>query len=112
MRKLAIVLLCCAALLGAAACGGDDGDEVPADVANAPSSVTGAVLDVESESIQEVTGFTVKDGDETYEVLIADDIDYGFDLGHLREHLRTGDPVTVTLDVREGKLYAVEILDA
>jgi hypothetical protein len=109
VRKLLFVL-CCVAVLGVA-CGGEDGDSVPADVANAPDHVTGPILDVQSESLAEVTGFTLKDGDQTYEIFIAEDVDYGFDLGHLREHLRTGDPVEVTLDVREGKLYALSVED-
>ena len=111
MRKL-IVVLCCLALIGAA-CGGDEDEKEPSsDAANAPDHVTGVIVDVKSESLQEVTGFTLKDGDQTYEIFIAEDVDYGFDLGHLREHLRTGDPVTVPLDVREGKLYALSIDDA
>lgn len=109
MRKL-VIMWCCLFVLGA--CGGDDGGDVPADVTNAPDHVTGPLLDVQSESLQEITGFTLKDGDENYEIFIASDVDYGFDLGHLREHLRTGDPVTVTLDVRESKLYALSIEDA
>lgn len=104
-----VVLTSCLALMGAA-CGGDDTG--PSDVvANAPDNLTGPILDVKSESLQEVTGFTLKDGDTTYEIFIADDVDYGFDLGHLREHLRTGDPVTVSVDVRDDKLYALSIED-
>lgn len=109
MRKL-LALLCCLVVL--AACGGDDGEDVPSDVANAPSQVTGVILDVQSEGLQEVTGFTLKDGDATYEILIDPNTDYGFDLGHLREHLRTGDPVSVPLDADGDKLYALSIDDA
>jgi hypothetical protein len=112
MRKpIVVLLLCCVALLGAA-CGGDDEPEVPSEVANAPDQVTGVLLDVDSESLEEITGFTLKDGDATYEILIDENVDYGFNLGHLREHLRTGDPVTVPLVVRDGKLYAAAIDDA
>ncbi len=105
MRK-AVAVLCCALLLGAA-CGGDDGDD-----AAAPSEVTGVILDIESEGIGQVTSFELKDGDETYEIFIAGDVDYGFDLGHLNEHLTTGDPVRVPLEERGGKLYARSIDDA
>ena len=115
MRKLVIVL-CFLALLGAA-CGGDDdggesagGETVAAE--DAPDEVTGVLLDVESEGVGEVTSFTLKENDETYEILIADDVDYGFNLGHLSEHLTTGDPVRVPLEVRDGKLYALSIDDA
>jgi hypothetical protein len=107
MRK-PIALLCCLLLLGVA-CGGDDGDAPEAEV---PSEVTGVILDVESEGVGEVTSFELKDGDETYEIFIADDVDYGFNLGHLSEHLTTGDPVRVPLEERDGKLYALSIDDA
>jgi hypothetical protein len=43
---------------------------------------------------------------------IAPDVDYGFALGHLHEHESTGDPVRCVLEEREGRLYALEILDA
>ena len=110
MRKL-LALVCCLALLASCGGSGDEAEDVPTGAANAPSQVTGVILDVQSESLQEVTGFTVKDGDQTYEVLIDPDVDYGFDLGHLREHLRTAGPVFVTLELRDGKLYAQSIED-
>lgn len=111
-----MAVLCCLALLGLA-CGGDKeepagagGDTVAAE--DAPDEVTGVLLDVESEGVGEVTAFTLKDGDDTYEIFIAEDVDYGFNLGHLSEHLTTGDPVRVPLEVRDGKLYALSIDDA
>ncbi|MDQ3951630.1 MAG: hypothetical protein M3279_01505 [Actinomycetota bacterium] len=111
MRKpVVVLLLCCLALLGVA-CGGDDGNDA-AEAPDAPEEVTGVVLDVESEGVGEVTSFTLKEGDETYEIFIAEDVDYGFNLGHLSEHLTTGDPVRVPLEERDGKLYALEIEDA
>jgi hypothetical protein len=119
MRNLKVVkliaVLSCLVLLGVA-CGGDEpeeeqgGDTVAAQ--DAPDQVTGVLLDVQSESLDEITGFTLKDGDQVYEILIDDRIEYGFDLGHLREHLRTGDPLSVPLEAREGNLYAVSIDDA
>lgn len=107
--KVVIALLCCLSFLGAA-CGGDDEPAAPAE--EAPSEVTGVLLDVESEGLGDVQSFTLKDGDETYEIFIAEDVDYGFNLGHLNEHLSTGDPVTVPLEERDGKLYALSIDDA
>jgi hypothetical protein len=77
-----------------------------------PNSVEGVVIEVESEGLGEVTSFMVKDGDETYEIGIDPDRDYGFDLGHLSEHRSTGDPVFVDLETREGELIAVTIEDA
>lgn len=117
MRKSIVVLmLSCVALVGAA-CGGDEpeeasggGDHVAAE--DAPEEVTGVLLDVESEGLGEVTSFVLKEGDDTYEIFIADDVDYGFNLGHLSEHLTTGDPVRVPLEVRDDKLYALSIDDA
>lgn len=103
------MVLSCLSLLAAACGSGDGGDAEPAQ--DAPSEVTGVLLDVESEGIGEVTSFELKDGDETYEIFIAEDVDYGFDLGHLNEHLTTGDPVRVPLEERDGKLYALEIED-
>ncbi|MDQ4126161.1 MAG: hypothetical protein M3134_11280 [Actinomycetota bacterium] len=117
MRKPIVVLvLACVALLGAA-CGGDEAEEPAAEgehvaAADAPDEVTGVLLEVESEGVGEVTSFVLKDGDDTYEIFIADDVDYGFNLGHLNEHLTTGDPVHVPLEVRDDKLYARSIDDA
>lgn len=113
---MVVLALACLALLGAA-CGGDDGEEEAAgsehvSAADAPDEVTGVLLDVESEGVGEVTSFTLKEGDDTYEIFIADDVDYGFNLGHLSEHLTSGDPVRVPLEVRDDKLYALSIDDA
>lgn len=118
MRKLIALACCCGVLLGAA-CGWDDGGgDAPAAegglvaAADAPNEVTGVLLDVESEGLGNVTSFVLKDGDDRYEVFIAPDVDYGFDLGHLTEHLTSGDPVRVPLEVRDDKLYATAIEDA
>lgn len=116
MRKtIAVLLLACLALLGAA-CGGDEAEEPSGGEAvaseDAPDEVTGVVLDVESEGVGEVTSFTLKEDDETYEIFIAEDVEYGFNLGHLSEHLTSGDPVRVPLEERDGKLYALSIDDA
>lgn len=118
MRRLIALLCCCVALAGAA-CGGsgDEGGDAPATsgfvaAAEAPDEVTGVLLDVESEGLGDVTSFVLKDGDAQYEIFIASDVEYGFDLGHLSEHLTSGDPVTVPLEVRDDKLYALSIDDA
>jgi hypothetical protein len=110
MRKL-LALACCALLL-AAACGGDDESTPEASVSGAPDNLTGVILAVDSEGLQDVNSFTLKDGTREFEIFIDDNVDYGFDLGHLREHLRTGDPVHVPLTVIDGKLYAAAIEDA
>ena len=114
MRKSIVVVLCCLALL-AGACGGDEAEPAASASVTAeavPDEVTGVLLDVQSEGIGEVTSFTLKEGDETYEIFIADGVDYGFGLGHLNEHLTAGDPVRVPVEVRDGKLYALSIEDA
>ena len=115
MRKLAL-MFCCIALLAPACSDGDGGEEAPSGevvaAEDAPDEVTGVLLDIESEGLGEVTSFVLKDGDDRYEIFIAADVEYGFDLGHLNEHLTSGDPVRVPLEVRGDKLYAVSIDDA
>ena len=97
------------ALLLFAGCGGSDGNSSAGD---APDRVTGVILEIESESLEEVTSFRLKEGDITYEIFVADDVEYGFPLGHLQEHLSTAEPVSVDLEVREERLYALTIEDA
>ncbi len=60
----------------------------------------------------DIRAFTLRADGETYEILIAEEIDYGFDLEHLGEHRRAGDPVRVRLEERDDGLYALEIADA
>lgn len=114
-KRIAVLLLSSVALFGAA-CGGDDAEEPEAAptvaAEDAPDEVTGVLLDVESEGVDDVTAFTLKEGDDVYEIFIAEDVDYGFPLGHLNEHLTSGDPVRVPVEVRDGKLYALSIDDA
>ena len=57
------------------------------------------------------TAFTVTaDGGET-EILIAEDIDYGFDLKHLEEHRDQKLPVSVKVQERNGRKVALKIED-
>jgi hypothetical protein len=78
----------------------------------APEEVTGPVTKIDSESLGEVTSFEVTQKGEVFVVLIDPEINYGFALSHLNEHLASGDPVRVGLDERDGELYATEIADA
>lgn len=71
----------------------------------------GVVVAIDSASIDDITSFTLKDGDETYEIYIADDVEYGFPLGHLQEHVQGAEPVAVDTEERDGKLYALTIED-
>ncbi|HVL65220.1 MAG TPA: hypothetical protein VM573_08650 [Actinomycetota bacterium] len=88
-----------------AACGG--GEETPA----APAVIEGVILDIESESLGEVESFTLKDGDRTFEIFIDPEVDYGFPLSHLNEHMVSSEPVRCELEERDGKLYAQTIED-
>jgi hypothetical protein len=115
MPRLLALALCCAALL-VPACASDEGSEEAASgelvaAEDAPPEVTGVLLEIDSEGLGQVTSFVLKDGDARYEIFIASDVDYGFDLGHLNEHLTTGDPVRVSLEVRGDELYALAIDD-
>ncbi|HEU4481020.1 MAG TPA: hypothetical protein VFS18_03970 [Actinomycetota bacterium] len=90
---------------------GGCGDDQPA-ADGPPSEVTGVIIDIEGETISTIEAFTLKDGDSTYEVRIADDVDYSFALSHLHEHLAGAEPVTVELEERGSALYALSIEDA
>ena len=91
--------------LASSACG--------ASQSSSPTSgeVVGTIVDV-LDTRGEVRAFTVRSDGELVDISIADDVDYGFDLGHPREHLATGDPVRCTVEERRGQLYALSILDA
>lgn len=109
-RPLGPLLLALLLTASIAACS-DDGKGI-APATNTPGEVTGVLTDIESASVGDVQGFTLKDGDKTYEILIDGDVEYGFDLGHLQEHLSGSLPVTVTLEERDGALYALSVDDA
>jgi len=96
-----------AALLGASACGGGSGENRK----GAPSEVTGVILFLETNAAREVTGFTLEEADETFEISIADDVDYGFALSHLNAHVSAADPVRCRVEKRGGRLYALSIED-
>jgi hypothetical protein len=77
----------------------------------APDQVTGVITEVRRAQGR-IAGFTVDSGAESYAIDIDPRRDYGFDLEHLEEHRRTGDPVRVDLQDRDGRLVALTILDA
>lgn len=104
MRPLVLALVAAGALALAGGCAG--GEQAP------PAEVVGVVAEVEGGGGR-VTAFTLDaEGGETYEIFIAEDVDYGFDLDHLREHEATGEPVRCRLEQRGERLYALSILDA
>lgn len=93
-----------------AACGGDE--EPPDRTPEAPRELTGVILSIDSEGLGRINSFELKEGDDTYDIFIDPEVDYGFNIGHLNEHLSSGQPVRVDLKSREGKLYAQSIVDA
>ena len=73
--------------------------------------LTGIVIGVDGD-LTEVRSFAVlADGDQRTFVPSPDG-DYGFPLGHLREHLRTGEPVYIEFERIDGVLVAMRVSDA
>lgn len=83
----------------------------PNSAINVPRDVQGVITEVEGDGLEDVDAFTLKSGRATYRVLISDDVEYGFPLGHLRSHQRGAEPVNVRLREEDGRLYAVTIED-
>lgn len=83
------------------ACGGSGG-----------TSVVGVVVDYQGDLVT-VDTFTLltADGDE-FEFVPAPDGDFSFPLPHLREHLATGDPISVRYVQDGGRRVAVAVDDA
>lgn len=104
---LARLTVSCLLVAALAACA--DGD---APSGGAPRELTGVVVGVRSPGLGDVRGFTLRSGDETYEVAIDPDVSYDFALPHLNDHLATAEPVRVEIDERGAKLFAVSIEDA
>lgn len=77
----------------------------------APTRLTGPVVAIDSQGLDDVTSFEIQDGGKRYTIYIDPDVDYNFPLGHLGEHRATGEPVTVEFEERDGKLYAQSIED-
>jgi hypothetical protein len=85
-----------------AGCGGGGGDS---------NELTGLIVDVRGRG-NDVRSFTLRSGDRTYEIRIAPEINYGFQFGHLRAHESSFFPVRCKFERRDGRLYALEIVDA
>lgn len=100
-----MALLAIVAGMALAGCGSDE----PA-VPDA-SELVGTIVDVDDPG-GEITAFTLQSEGESYEISIADDVDYGFDLRHLKEHQATRDPVRCALETRGDRAYALSIEDA
>lgn len=78
--------------------------------ASGSGTVRGLVTDVTGD-LTTVTRFTVLVEGDLLEFVPAPDGDFEFPLPHLRDHLRTGEPVLVTYEEREGELVAVALAD-
>jgi hypothetical protein len=90
------------AIAALAGCGGGDGES---------NELTGLIVDVQGRG-DDVRSFTLESGGQEYRIRIAPAVDYGFELSHLRTHQASLYPVRCTLERRDGRLYAVEIVDA
>ena len=98
------MLAALAVTAGAAGCGEEE--------RAVPPVAVGVITTINGEG-GVVESFMLETRDQgTLEVFIAADVDYGFDLAHLREHQLTGDPVRCRLEERDGDAYALEIADA
>ena len=81
-----------------AACGSETGTSV-----GVVTEVEGTLTDVES--------FTVLSEGEEIGFLTLEGQVYEFPLDHLREHLRSGEPVIVEWEIRDENRYALAITD-
>jgi hypothetical protein len=108
----AAALLFASALLAGLLGSCDNGRASNHSVPEVPSEVTGVVVGVDSAGLGDVRSFELKDGNETFRIFIDPSVDYDFEVGHLSEHLAGGEPVSVRIDERDGKLFALTIADA
>lgn len=102
--------LAVAALLSLGACGGGSTGEATAE--QAPGSMTGVVATIEPPEGDIESFELVRPGEDAQRIYIDPELDYGFDLQHLHEHMADEGPVKVSLEEREGRLYATSIEDA
>ena len=103
MMRLRLLVIAVIVMLALSAC--DDEDA-------ASTRLTGPVVAVDSQGLNDVTSFEIQSGGRRYTIYVDPDVAYGFPLGHLGEHRATGEPVTVELEERGQKLYAQSIEDA
>jgi hypothetical protein len=93
------------ALLLAVACG-------TREPASPPDQVTGLITAIGRGDDGAIESFTVRGGDQSFQIRIDPGRDYGFNLEHLAAHRASEWPVRVRLEQRDGTLYAVDIVDA
>ncbi len=70
------------------------------------------MVKVDAKSLGDVESIEIKQGDETFEILIDPEVDYDYNLGHISEHLSSGAPLRVEVEERDGELFATSISDA
>jgi len=93
-----------------ASCGSADPAAEPSSTPP-PTQVIGLITGLEYEGDQLVS-MSVESRDDSYDILIDPEFDYGFNLKHLESHRTDELPVAVDIDARDDGLYAVGILDA
>ncbi|HAL46570.1 MAG: hypothetical protein CL694_09030 [Chloroflexi bacterium] len=98
-----------AALCAIASCGsGDAGDEA----SSYKTTVSGRIVDVQAESFLDLDTLTVAADDGRRYLLEARGRQHaGFLPSHLREHMVSGGPVTVTFHEEDGALVLDSITD-
>ena len=94
-------------VLTLASCGGDNDDG-----GDAPSVITGTVVEVQTQSLTDVESFVVSQGDERFTIYIGARTNLDFPPAHLNEHRISGDPVRVEVDESGDRLVARTIEDA
>jgi hypothetical protein len=83
--------------------------------AAAEQTATGVVISVDSPTLGQVNGFTLrKENGETlvFTVGAVDQGEGAFPPQHLTEHQANGEPITVTYVVKDGKNVAMKLTDA
>jgi hypothetical protein len=73
-------------------------------------AVRGVVVDVQG-SLDEIESFTVLVDGQQMVFVPTEEGDYAFPLGHLRDHLRGGEPVLVGFEEQDDRLVATFIDD-
>lgn len=106
-RHLLLVGLVAGLLFGACSDGSEGGNK-PIDP---PSQAEGLITEIRPEEGGPQSFVLETETDGTLEVIIADDVDYGFDLHHLHEHMDGDLPVRVELEERDGQAVALSIED-
>ena len=78
----------------------------------APDTLTGSIVEIERGDSDEIVGLVLEAEGEEWTIQIAEDVELGFDLEHLQEHMDQDLPVTVSLEQRDGDLVALTVEDA